>query len=82
MPYVKAVTLAVVAAIALGAGVGAVERLRTPTLSLENTATAYSQSISEAIYCAVFFMVVLVPTAVLVVFSRLRWGRRQRGERR
>jgi len=53
MAHLKAMTLAVVAAIALGAGVGARGVLGAGKLPPADKAAVYSQGISEAVYCAV-----------------------------
>ncbi len=71
MAYVKAVIGAVVAALLLGAGTGAavVVKAALARLPPEDRATILAASISEAMNCAAFFFLVLVPLAVLIVFA-------------
>lgn len=74
MAYVKAVLGALSAALLLGAGTGVfgvVTRLRS-----DDKAIVYSIGISEAVNCAAFLAVVLVPLAVILVFAVRRWRRR------
>ncbi len=80
MAYVKAVILAVLAAIALGAagGAWALLKLTVERLRPEDKAAVYSQAISEAINCLAFYITVLIPFAVVLVAIRRR-RRRLRG---
>jgi hypothetical protein len=68
--------LAFVAAIALGAGIGAGEVLAAGRLSPAAKQVVYSRAVSEAVNNAAVFTVVLVPAATVIVFVRRRWRRR------
>ena len=74
MAYVKVVLAALGAALLLGAvaGVltGAVVRLP------EDKAVVCAVGVSEAVNCAAFFALVLVPLAVVAVFAMRKWRRR------
>jgi hypothetical protein len=78
MAYAKAIILAVVAAVLTGAGAGAVEAATVAMARLrpEDRAVAFAQAISEATNCAAFFVLVLVPLAVVLVLGVGRWRRR------
>jgi ABC-type Fe3+ transport system permease subunit len=76
--YVKAVIVALLAAVALGAATGAwrvlvlaVERLRP-----EDRQVVLSQSISEAMNCAAFYAMLMIPLGLIVAYVVRR--RRQR----
>lgn len=80
MAYLKAVIGAVVVGLLLGVGVGtydvlagAIERLRP-----EDKAVVFAMSISEAMNCGAFFVLLLVPLTVVVVFAKRRWRRHPR----
>jgi predicted benzoate:H+ symporter BenE len=76
MAYLKAVVGAFLAALLLGAATGAGEVFRRAVANIppEEKATIYAASISEAMNCAAFFILVLVPLAVLLLFL-VRWWR-------
>jgi membrane protein implicated in regulation of membrane protease activity len=78
MAYVKAVLGALVAALVLGAGTGAVEVLTGAVARLrsEDKAVVYAVGVSVAMNCAAFFVLVFVPLAVVLVFAVRRWRRR------
>lgn len=78
MSYVKAVIGAVLAALLLGAGAGAVEVLTGAVARLrpEDKAVVYAVGVSVAMNCAAFFVLVFVPLAVVLVFAVRRWRRR------
>lgn len=75
MAYAKAILGAVVAALLLGAATGASEVFRAAVahLSPADKATIYAASISGAVNCAAFFILVFVPLAVVLVFVIRRW---------
>jgi hypothetical protein len=77
MAYLKAVIGAVLAALVLGTATGAVVLLKSGVafISPADKATIYAASISEAVNCAAFFIVVLVPISVLLLFIVRRWRR-------
>jgi hypothetical protein len=72
--YVKAVLLGFAAALLLGVAEGALEAVRA--LPPEHKATVLALGISCAVNSAVFFTLVFVPTAVLIVYVRARRRRR------
>ncbi len=78
MAYVKAVVGALVGGLLLGAGTGVVEVLTGALARLhpEDKAVVYAMSISVAMNCAAFFVLVLVPLAVVLVFAIRRWRSR------
>jgi hypothetical protein len=76
MGYVKAALLAFVAAIALGAGLGAYWFVRAGAVNPADRATVYAASIAEAMNCAAFFVLLFVPLSVILVFVD-RWRRRR-----
>ncbi len=78
MSYVKAGVGAFVAALLLGLGIGIVEVLTGAVARLrpEDKAVVYAMSISVAMNCAAFFVLVLVPLAVVLVFAIRRWRSR------
>jgi len=82
MAYTKAVISAVIAALVLGVatGAGALFKHALAAIPAEDRATIYAMSISEAMNCAAFFILVLVPLALLLVFVMRRWRRSLHGE--
>lgn len=78
MAYVKAVVGALVVGLVLGAGSGLVEVLTGALARLrpEDKAIVYGMSISVAMNDTAFFVLVLVPLAVVLVFAVRRWRRR------
>ncbi|WP_059435675.1 hypothetical protein [Anaeromyxobacter sp. PSR-1] len=78
MAYAKAIILAVVAAVVAGAGAGAVEAwtVAMARLGAEDRAVLFAQSISVAVNCAAFFVLVLVPLAAVLVVGVRRRRRR------
>ncbi len=78
MAYVKAVLGVLGAALLFGAGTGVFEVLTDAVTRLrpEDKAIVYSMGISEAVNCAAFFAVVLIPLALILVFVIRRWRRR------
>lgn len=78
MGYFKAVFTAIAAALLLGAGAGAIRMVTEAfaRMSPGDKATVLAWSISEAINCTVFFVLVLVPLATVAVILRRRWRRR------
>jgi hypothetical protein len=77
LAYVKAVLVAFAAALFLGAATGATQLFRAALAHLPpaDKATVYAASISEAVNCAAFFIIVFVPPAVLIVWAVRRWRR-------
>lgn len=84
MAYVKAVIAALVAGLLLGAGTGLIEVLSGAVTRLrpEDKAVVYAMSISVAMNCAAFFVLVLVPLSVVLVFVVRSWRRRPAPTRR
>ncbi len=81
MTYLKATVGAFAAALVLGAASGFADVFRQALASIppEDKATIYASSISAAINSAAFYLVVLIPFAVVVAFFvRRRLGRAPR----
>lgn len=80
MAYVKAVVVALVAAIVLGAGTGVVEALigAGATVHPEDKATKYAMGFSLAANCAAFFVLLFVPLSVVLLFAARWWRSRRR----
>jgi hypothetical protein len=76
MGYLKTAALGVLASVAMGAAVGAYGILGAGNLGPADKAAVYSQAISEAMNCATFFTIVLVPVALVVVLLRNRRAKR------
>jgi hypothetical protein len=74
MAYVKAVAMALAAAIVLGGatGLGFAVWGVFQALRPEDKATVLSRAISEGLNCAAFFTLVLIPLLVAFVFVRRR----------
>ncbi len=73
----KAAAVALVAALVLGAVTGAAVGVAHAFASLPpgDRATILGASISEAMNCAAFLILVLVPLSVVLVFAVQRWRR-------